>query len=104
MTHLFGYLLRLPFVESVMSIVIHMRLKSVKVPEEFAIDEWTEDMVEECNDLLVDTQQITGWDYELLRREVYLAITQIRISASTASMKIAAKKKFGINDEENSNK
>ena len=96
---LFGYLLRLPFVESVMNIVIPMRLKAVKVPEEFAIDEWTEDMVDECNDRLIDTQQITGWDYELLRREVYFAITQIRISASTMKMKMSAKKEWKADEE-----
>lgn len=103
MTRLFGFLLRLPFVESVMNSVRYMRLKAVKVPEEFAIDEWTEAMVEECNDLLVDTHQVTGWDYELLRREVYLAVNQVRISASTARMHIDARRKFGT-DEENSDK
>ena len=96
--HPFILALKRRFVQLVAKSVKHMKLKAIKVPKEFAIDEWTEDIVEECVDQLRHTEHLTGWDYEVSRREVYHAIVRIRLDVSTQWMHIEAKKKFGIDD------
>ena len=79
-----GLLLRLKYAELVKSIarLTTRKMKATKIPKKFDIDDWTHNMVEECEIKLDDVINITGWDYELMRKEIFYAVTHIRLSAS----------------------
>ena len=68
------------------------KMKAVKVPNWFGIDEWNDEVSDECEDLLEYSEELNSYDIELTRRELFFAIMQIRTTSETIAIKIKVKR------------
>ena len=90
MMHQFGSVLKRLYAVLVKSIArfTMMKMKAVKVPNWFGIDEWNDEVSDECEDLLEYSEELNSFDLELTRRELFFAIMQIRTTSETIAIKI----------------
>ena len=89
--HLFGSVLKRMFavlVRSIARFTMTKKMKAVKVPNWFGIDEWNDEVSDECEDLLEYSEELNSYDIELTRRELFFAIMQIRTTSETIAIKI----------------
>ena len=68
------------------------KMKAVKVPNWCGIDEWNDEVSDECEDLLEYSEELNSYDIELTRRELFFAIMQIRTTSETIAIKIKVKR------------
>ncbi|QDP66197.1 MAG: hypothetical protein Tp1111DCM1112741_27 [Prokaryotic dsDNA virus sp.] len=64
------------------------KIKAVKVPNWFGIDEWNDEVSDECEDLLEYSEELNSYDLELRKRELFFSIMQIRTTSETMSIKM----------------
>ena len=75
------------------------KMKAVKVPNWFGIDEWNDEVSDECEDLLEYSEELNSYDLELTRRELFFSIMQIRTTSETMAIKIQVKRLKGYEKE-----
>ena len=94
MMHQFGSALKRIYAVLVKSIArfTMMKMKAVKVPNYFAIDEWNDEVSDECEDQLEYSEELNSFDLELTRRELFFAIMQIRTTSETIAIKITVQR------------
>ena len=101
--HQFGLALKRLYVVLVKSIARFMmtkkKMKAVKVPNWFGIDEWNDEVSDECEDLLEYSEELNSYDLELTRRELFFSIMQIRTTSETMAIKIKVKRLKGYEKE-----
>jgi len=88
--HLSGSVLKRIYAVLVKSIArfTTMKMKAVKVPNWFGIDEWNDEVSDECEDLLEYSEELNSYDLELTRRELFFSIMQIRTTSETIAIKM----------------
>lgn len=103
--HQFGFLLKRLYAVLARNIVMFMtmrkkrKMKAVKVPNWFGIDEWNDEVSDECEDLLEYSEELNSYDLELTRRELFFSIMQIRTTSETMAIKIKVKRLKGYEKE-----